>query len=60
MNMKKILLLVYYFLVQLLLFAQHTTTGANSDWSNTAAWVGTVPTASDNVVISHDNYGYCK
>ncbi len=51
--MRKILLLVLA-LTSTTIFAQHTTTGASSDWSNTAAWTqGTVPTASDNVVISH-------
>ena len=36
------------------LYAQHTTTGANSDWNNSAAWdQGSVPTASDNVIINH-------
>ena len=36
------------------MYAQHTSTGANSDWSNAAAWdQGSVPTASDNVIINH-------
>ena len=35
-------------------YAQHTSTGANSDWSNAAAWdQNSVPTASDNVIINH-------
>ena len=51
--MKKLLLLVLA-LSSTIIFAQHTTTGASSDWSNTAAWTqGTVPTESDNVEISH-------
>ncbi len=51
--MKKILLLIMM-VFSFSLYAQHTSTGANSDWSNAAAWdQGSVPTASDNVIINH-------
>ena len=51
--MKKILLLIMM-VFSVSLYSQHTSTGANSDWNNVAAWdQGSVPTASDNVIINH-------